>query len=117
KERGIAKKGPAREFATGSRADADSVRKPAAQPLVRGQRVERRGENKRFRLLAGIWTDKDFKPGREVAAVTLVRDSEVYKSALEKQPGLKGLLAGFGADERVVVVYKNIVYKVVPPKD
>jgi len=117
KERGIAKKGPAREFATGSRTDADTVRKPATPPLARSQKVERRVENKRFRLVAGIWTDKDFKPYREIPAVTLVRDSEVYKSALEKQPGLKGLLAGFGADERIVVVYKNIVYKVVPPKE
>ena len=68
-------------------------------------------------MQAGIWTDRDFKPAKEIPAVTLIRDSEVYKSALEKQPGLKVFLASFASDERVIVVYKGVVYKVVPSKD
>src|SRR5262249_23815000 len=116
-ERRIAKKGPAGEFAVRNRTDADSVRKPAAQQLAKSQKLERRVENKRVRLLAGTWTDRDFKADKEIPAVTLVRDTDVYKSALEKQPGLRALLAGFGADERVIVVYKKIIYTVLPPKD
>jgi len=114
KERGIAK-GPARDFSrSAGRRDVDSVHKPATQPLVRGQKLERRVDTKRFRMQAGVWTDRDFKPAKEIPAVTLVRDTEVYKSTVEKQPGLKAFLAGFGSDERVIVVYKGIVYKIQP---
>jgi hypothetical protein len=117
-ERGIAKKGPARDFAgSAGRSDVDSVHKPATPQLTKGQKVERRVDTKRFRMQAGVWTDRDFKPAREIPAVTLIRDTEVYKSALEKQPGLKTFLAGFGSDERVVVVYKGIVYKILPSKN
>src|SRR5262245_20160905 len=115
-ERRIAR-GPSRESATRGRSDADSVRKSAPQQLAKSQRVEKRVENKRFRLQAGIWTDKDLKPDRDIPAVTLVRDSDVYKSVLEKQPGLRAFLAGFGPDERVIVVYKNITYRILPPKN
>jgi len=114
-ERRIAK-GPARDFAVRNRTDADSVRKPAPPPLAKTQKLERRVENKRFRLQAGIWTDKAFKPDREIPAVTLIRDSDLYRSALEKQPGLRAFLAGFGPDERVIVVYKKIIYTVLPSK-
>jgi hypothetical protein len=113
-ERRIAK-GPAKDFATTGRSEAESVHKPAAQPLARSPKLERRVETKRFRMQAGIWTDRDFKPAKEIPVVTLVRESEIFKSALEKQPALRGFLAGFGVDDRVIVVYKGIVYKVVPP--
>jgi hypothetical protein len=117
-ERGIAKKGPARDFAGGAgRPDVDSVHKPATPPLTRGQKLERRVDTKRFRMQAGIWTDRDFKPGKEIPAVSLTRDTELYKSALEKQPALKAFLAGFSSDERVIVVYKGIVYKILPSKN
>jgi hypothetical protein len=117
-ERRIAK-GPARGFsgAAGAGTDADSVHKSPTQPITRSQKLERRVDTKRFRMQAGIWTDRDFKPAKEIPAVTLIRDSEVYKSALEKQPGLKVFLASFASDERVIVVYKGVVYKVVPSKD
>jgi hypothetical protein len=117
--RGSIASGPAKEFATvGKSVEVQSVRKqPTPQVLGRGQKLERRVEGKRFRLQAGIWTDKAFKPDKEIAAVTLIRDGDVYKSVLEKQPGLKAFLAGFASDERVIVVYKNITYKVFPPRD
>jgi hypothetical protein len=109
---------PTRELAN-KRSDADSVRKqPLTSPsLARGQKFERRVENKKFRLQAGVWTDRDFKPSKEIPAVTLIRDSELYKAALARQPGLKALMAGFESDERVILVYKSIIYKIFPPKD
>ena len=117
-ERRIAKKGPSKEPTGGAgRGDVDTVHKPATQQLTKGQKVEKRVDTKRFRMQAGVWTDRDFKPAKEIPAVTLIRDTEVYKSALEKQPGLKTFLAGFGPDERVIVVYKGIVYKILPSKN
>jgi hypothetical protein len=117
-ERRIAKR-PATESAPGAggRSDVDSVHKSTTPLLARSQKLERRVDTKRFRMQAGFWTDRDFKPAKEIPAVTLIRDSEVYKSALEKQPGLKVFLAAFGSEERVIVVYKGIVYKITPSKD
>jgi len=85
--------------------------------VARGQKLERRVENKKFRLQAGIWTDTDFKATKEIPAVTLIRDSSLYKAALEKESGLKGLLAAFAPNERVILVYKHIIYKIIPSKD
>jgi hypothetical protein len=116
--RGTIASGPTREFGTRTRGEPDSVRKqPTSPPLTRGQKLERRVENKRFRMQAGVWTDREFKPAKEIPAVTLIRGGELYKAALDKLPALKTFLDSFGADDRVILVYKNVIYRILPAKD
>ncbi len=76
---------------------------------------ERRVSNKTFRLIGGVWTDKRYKPDKEIPVVPLVWDTDVYKEMLVKQAGLKAYFVGFKSDERVVLIYKGAIYKLVPP--
>ena len=76
---------------------------------------ERRVSNKTFRLIGGVWTDKRYKPDKEIPVVPLVWDTDVYKEMLVKQAGLKAYFVGFKSDDRVVLIYKGAIYKLVPP--
>ncbi|HET9531053.1 MAG TPA: hypothetical protein VFQ92_11925, partial [Blastocatellia bacterium] len=77
---------------------------------------ERRIAGKRFYLLNDVWTDKDYKPGKEMAEVTIIRDSDLYKEVLAKRNGLKTYFTRFDEKERAIIVYKDTVYKLEPPK-
>lgn len=106
---------PGKEFVSESKpAEETHWDRNAATGPVKLAKGERRVEGKRFRLINGVWTDRGFKPNKEMASVTLVRDSEVYKALLAKEDTLRGYLSGFGASERAIIVYKKIVYKLTP---
>ena len=96
--------GPSNSIAQGSL--SETVRPPA--------RAERKISGKKFWLRGEFWTDKDYNPGKDMPVVSLTRNSETYKEQLEKYPGLKPFFTGFGENGRVIVVYKGIVYKLVP---
>jgi hypothetical protein len=78
-------------------------------------KIERMVEGKRFRFVDGIWMDRAYKPSRDVPSVTLIRGSAVYKELLIKQAGLKPYFDGFPAGDQFILVYKKMVYKVIPP--
>jgi hypothetical protein len=106
---------PGKEFVSESKpAEETHWNRNAATGPVKLAKGERRVEGKRFRLINGVWTDRGFKPDKEMASVTLVRDSDVYKALLAKEDTLRGYLSGFGASERAIIVYKKIVYKLMP---
>lgn len=75
---------------------------------------ERKVSGKKFVFKDGAWTDKDFDPAKDLPAVTIVRDSNVYKEVLGKRPGLKPYLAGFAPTDRATIVYKGTVYNFIP---
>jgi hypothetical protein len=103
---GIASEQPGRAFREG---------KPRAATPKRGT-PERRAGGKKFYLLGDVWTDKDYKPEKEMPVVTLVRDSDLYKEVLAKNNGLKIYFSRFVEKERVIIVYKDTVYKINPPE-
>lgn len=78
--------------------------------------VTRRVAGKKFGLLRDVWTDTDYNRKKERPEVTVVRGSDVYTALLAKHSGLKVYFTSFAADEMVTVVYKDTVYKLVPPK-
>ena len=74
----------------------------------------RKVNKKTFFLVNDYWTDKDYKQGKELPVVTLVKDSDVYREVVARHSDLQRLFSGFAANERVLVVYKNTVYKLIP---
>ena len=70
--------------------------------------------SKTFWLVKGVWTDNKYNPEKEQPAITVIRDSDIYNDMLAKHGGLKVFFTAFPADERVTVVYKDTVYKLVP---
>jgi hypothetical protein len=81
-----------------------------------GKLVERKIEGKRFVLIKEFWTDRRYDPDKEVPVVTVVRDSDVYRQLVTKVGGLRKLFAGFQESDRVIIVYKGTVYKLLPPE-
>jgi Putative zinc-finger len=75
---------------------------------------ERKVADHLFFLRGGIWTDKDYDSGKDMAVVTIIRDSDVYLNLLAKDEKLKQLLTGFPAEARVIFVFKDTVYKLIP---
>ncbi|HUK89237.1 MAG TPA: hypothetical protein VLZ81_02470 [Blastocatellia bacterium] len=107
---------PAKEFVTETKPPEEAhFNRRADSASTKLAKGERRVEGKKFKLVNGIWTDQGFKPTKEMPYVTVVRDSDVYKSLLAKYVGLKAYLDGFAPTERAIIVYKKIVYKLVPP--
>lgn len=78
----------------------------------RSNYLELRG--KKFFLIDGTWTDKDFSAEKDLPTITLVRDSNVYKELLAKRASLKPYLSYFTGNERAIIVYKGTVYKLIP---
>ena len=74
----------------------------------------RKVSKKTFFLINDYWTDKDYKQDKELPVVTLVKDSDVYREVVARHSDLQKLFAGFAANERVLVVYKNTLYKLIP---
>lgn len=72
---------------------------------------------KKFYFLNNTWTDKDYKPEKEMPVVPVVRGSALYKELLTKNAGLKIYFESERfAEERAIIVYKNTVYKLSPPE-
>lgn len=78
----------------------------------RSNYLELRG--KKFFLIDGTWTDKDFSAEKDLPTITVVRDSNVYKELLAKRASLKPYLSYFTGNERAIIVYKGTVYKLIP---
>lgn len=76
--------------------------------------ASRKIDNKTFFLIDDVWTDKDYKKDKELPVVPVTKDSDVYKEVLEKHPNLQKFFQGFPAGEKVIVVYKGTVYRLMP---
>jgi hypothetical protein len=106
---------PSGRALAGGRTGEEASRAPApATTAGKPDKGERRIEGKRFRLVNGVWTDRSYKPDGAMAAVTVVSNSDVYNQLIEREAGLKTYLSHFGPEERAVIVYKKIAYKLVP---
>jgi hypothetical protein len=92
---------------------SSSYAAPASKAKPSGERPVGK---KTFRLIEGVWTDKDYRRDKEIPGVTLVRDSDLYKEAVAREPALKAFLDAFAPTETVIVVYKRTAYKITPPK-
>jgi hypothetical protein len=95
----------------------------SAKPARRARNVERARPNgsperkiggKRFWLSGDIWMDREFNPDKEIPVVTVARDSEAYRQLMEKYPALKLYFTNFADDQRAIIVYKKIAYRLVP---
>ncbi len=75
---------------------------------------ERKSNGKTFWLRDGVWTDKNYNPAKKKLVVPVLRDSDTYNQLLAKYPDLKRYLASFQSGERIIVVYKDVVYKIDP---
>jgi hypothetical protein len=98
-------------------ADRDSKRARRAEPAPASKPTETRVVGKKtFNLIDGVWTDKDHRSDKEIPAVTITRDSDLYSELLAKQPGLRTFLNAFPASQGVVLVYKGTLYRIQPRK-
>jgi hypothetical protein len=104
--------------APASESDKDSGRAASGDRALRGRPVaaQRRIAKKTFRLIDGTWIDKDYRPDKDLPAITLVRDSDVFNEHLSKHADLRTYVNGFSPTDRVIVVYKDTVYKIIPPE-
>lgn len=75
---------------------------------------ERKSNGKTFWLRDGVWTDKKYDPAKKRATVEVSRDSETFRAMTAKYPDLTKYLSRFAANDRVIVVYKDVVYKINP---
>jgi hypothetical protein len=106
---------PSGRALVGGRTSEDASHGPAPGTTAgKPEKGERRIEGKRFRLVNGVWTDRSYKPDGAMAAVTVISNSDVYNQLIEREAGLKTYLSHFGPEERAVIVYKKIAYKLVP---
>jgi Ca-activated chloride channel family protein len=69
----------------------------------------RRVQGKTFYLIAGVWTDSEFKPEGRLPETVLVFGSEEYFALLKQNPKLGSY---FALGERVLVVFEGRVYRV-----
>lgn len=86
----------------------------SAGEAVRPRADYRELRGKKFFLVDGTWTDKDYNPDKDLPIITLVRDSNVFKELLAKRSSLKPYVSFFGETERAIIVYKGTVYKLIP---
>lgn len=93
----------------------DTRRARAAEPMANfRETAQRKSGGKTFRLINGVWTDKNYNPDKEIPHISMDWDSDIYNEQLAKHPGLKSLLAGFSANQKVIVVYKKMVFRIMP---
>lgn len=111
-------KPPATSSDSGGRGLTDKSKSLRSESDVRKDRARasasRKVDNKTFWLIDDIWTDKDYRKEKELPTVPLTKGSDVYKEVLEKHSGLQKFFKGFAANEKIIVVYKGTVYRVVP---
>ena len=69
----------------------------------------RRVEGKTFYLIAGVWTDSEFKAESQLPETTLMFGSDEYFALLKQHPKLGSY---FALGERVLVVFEGRVYRV-----
>jgi hypothetical protein len=114
---------PPSEAETKRKARGALTEQPGALPIADPSRAERSGskreeerkvKGKTFWLRDGIWTDKNYKPAKKRVVVQFVRESEAYAQLLAKYPELKSYLQGLPGEARVIVVYKDVVYRIDP---
>jgi hypothetical protein len=86
----------------------------SAGDAVRPRADYRELRGKKFFLVDGTWTDKDYNQDKDLPIITLVRDSNVFKELLAKRSSLKPYVTFFGETERAIIVYKGTVYKLIP---
>jgi len=84
------------------------------KPPARSTR-EMKVQGKKFFLLDGIWTDKDYRKDKEMPIVPVEQGSELYNQLMTKHSKLKLYFASF-ADQSAIIVYKGTVYKLTPKK-
>jgi hypothetical protein len=89
--------------------DENELRKERARASA-----SRKIDNKTFFLIDDIWTDKDYRKDKELPVVTLSKESDEYKRVLEKHSGLQKFFTGFAANEKIIVVYKGTIYRLMP---
>ncbi|MGB8509199.1 MAG: hypothetical protein WCD76_12500, partial [Pyrinomonadaceae bacterium] len=100
---------------TGEFAVRESKRARAQQETMRDDENEtarmaaRKVGDKTFYLREGVWLDSEFKPAAKLAETTLDFGSEDYFALLKREPQLARY---FALGERVVVVFKDRVYRV-----
>ncbi|MEW6130598.1 MAG: hypothetical protein AB1757_26440 [Acidobacteriota bacterium] len=87
-----------------------ALREPSSRDRVNPAN-SRRISGKRFWLVDGVWTDENFRSDKKIAMVTVVKDSDTYKSILEKHSDLQKYFSAF---DRAIIVYKDIAYKLIP---
>jgi hypothetical protein len=76
--------------------------------------ASRKVHDKTFFLIDDFWTDQKYSKDKELPVVPVIKDSDVYKGLLEKYSGLQKFFTSFAANEKVIVVYKGTVYKLLP---
>jgi hypothetical protein len=114
---------PPSEAETQRKARSALAEQPGALPIADPGRAERSGskrleerkvKGKTFWLRDGVWTDKNYKPAKKRVVVQFVRDSEAYAQLLAKYPELSSYLQGLPGEAKVIVVYKDVVYRIEP---
>ncbi|HKV38400.1 MAG TPA: zf-HC2 domain-containing protein [Blastocatellia bacterium] len=116
RERSAIAHAPAKKFVQKGEAQESAHAAPAAaQKFARRGKIERRIEGKKFHMIGGIWTDSEYRPAKEMPAVTIVKASDIYQSLLGREAKLKTYLENFSDSESAIIVYKKVVYKFLPP--
>jgi Ca-activated chloride channel family protein len=98
---------------TGEMAVKESKKARAQQEVLRveGEKSEtvRKVGGKTFYLREGVWVDSEFREDSRLPQTALTFGSEEYFALLKREPKLAEY---FALGERVLVVYKNRVYRV-----
>lgn len=100
---------------TGAAAVQRSKRERAQRESVRAgdddetASTARQVGGKTFYLREGVWTDAEFKQEARLPETTLVFGSDAYFDLLKREPRLAEF---FALGERVIVVFKDRVYRV-----
>ena len=67
-----------------------------------------------FWLRGAVWTDSTYDPDKKLARTQVIRDTAAYQELLTNKPKIKGFLTAFPADARVIFVYGEMVYFLIP---
>ncbi|HKQ06658.1 MAG TPA: hypothetical protein VJ464_16110 [Blastocatellia bacterium] len=110
-------RGRDREYSRTRRDDAvsgpaASFLRPSAAPRVASRKVG----SHQFWLHDGTWMDRDYDSGKGLPVVQVIRDSDVYRDLLAKEEKIKPFFTGFPSDARVIFVFKDKVYILIPQK-
>ena len=93
-----------------SKADKDMAQAERNEPLDSYLTTVRTVDSKTFTLKDGVWVDTEFKEGAALPKVELKFGSDEFFNLLAKEPKLAEY---FSLGQKVVVLYKGKVYRVV----